>query len=298
MEEKKVSVIVLTYKNFDKLEKNLNSIFIQNYPNIELIISDDGSENFDINDVKKIFERSRNNIVNKIIIIHKENLGIVKNFNEAIKKSSGEIIISLAGDDEFYDENVVENIVNSFGENLIVTGIREVYSEQGLLIGEKPNELERKRLERKELYKFLIYNGNIISGASTYYKKKIFEKYGYFDEKFKLLEDLPFYCMLLRNNEKIKFINKKVIKYNMGGISTVKKINQVLNTDFITLYEEEAKLNSGYDKRYLNFLSDFHKNINRKCFVNISYFKYPEILFMKILSKILKQNLYLKIFKI
>ena len=40
------TVVVLTYKQFDNLQRNLNSIFIQTYDNIEIIISDDGSQNF------------------------------------------------------------------------------------------------------------------------------------------------------------------------------------------------------------------------------------------------------------
>ena len=45
---KKVSVIVPIYKKYDNLKKNLISIFIQSYNEIELIITDDGSNNFEV----------------------------------------------------------------------------------------------------------------------------------------------------------------------------------------------------------------------------------------------------------
>ena len=41
-----VSVGVLVYKNFHYIKDVINSILEQDYPNIELIISDDGSPDF------------------------------------------------------------------------------------------------------------------------------------------------------------------------------------------------------------------------------------------------------------
>ena len=55
--EKLVSVVILTYKNFGGIEKNLNSIFEQDYPNIEIIISDDCSGNFDSNYIENLLKK-------------------------------------------------------------------------------------------------------------------------------------------------------------------------------------------------------------------------------------------------
>jgi glycosyltransferase involved in cell wall biosynthesis len=52
-----VTVNMLTYKKLDYLEAALNSVFVQDYQNIEIIISDDGSPNF----YKEYIE----NIINK-----------------------------------------------------------------------------------------------------------------------------------------------------------------------------------------------------------------------------------------
>lgn len=297
MIEKLVSVIVLTYKNFDNLEKNLNSIFFQTYKEIEIIISDDGSINFDIEKIKELTKKAKKNIKNIKIIHHENNIGTVKNFNEAIKKSSGKYIIPLSQDDCFYSENVIENIINEFGESLVVTGIREAYID-GKFIEEFPLKKHRKRFEESNFYEFLILNGNIISGASTYYRREVFQKYGYFDESFKLLEDMPFYLKLLSNGEKIKFINLKTIKYFLGGISTSKIPNVNLTKDWIKLYERERKGKNGYLKRYIEFLLEIKFNIIKNKNVKFTYLKFPDIFILRRINKIFKVNILLKIYGI
>ena len=80
--------------------------------------------------------------------------------------------------------------------------------------------------------------GNFVSGASTYYKKEIFDKYGLFDEKYKLLEDYPFYVNLAFNNEKIGYIDYPTIQYELGGISTASNRNPLLDQDYVTLFKD------------------------------------------------------------
>lgn len=280
-----ISVIVLTYKNYDKIEKNLNSIFSQTYENIEIIISDDGAENFPKKKIEKILEKASSNIKNIIVIERDKNVGTVKNFNEAIKRSSGEYIFPLAQDDYFYNNKIVENLYKNFGDNEILIGLKEGY------IGDKitgiyPKEEEYRMAENKDFYEYLIYKGNIFSGACTYYKKILFEKYGYFDENYKLLEDYPMYLKLLRQRIKLKVYPYPTIKYSMEGMSNSKKINKILENDLVNFYKEEAKINKGLLKEYLLYLSDLAMSkIDRK-YRYLKNIKHPKIWLLRKLKKI------------
>ncbi len=287
--KKLVSVIILTYKNFSGIEKNLNSIFEQNYPNIEIIISDDCSENFDSNYINKLIENKSNNIKKIEILKNTKNLGTVKNFNGAIKKSTGDYIFPLSQDDFFYSKDTITKIVDSFGESLVISGIRKVVSKDGVEKGELPSIEERKILKYKKLYNYLILNGNLISGASTYYKREVFDKYDFFDENLFLLEDMPYYLKLIRNNENIKILDFSTIKYGDNGVSSFK--NPLLRKDYMNLYFRESNEVKGYLKRYLKYR---YKKLNanneiKRIIINIQYLE--AFLFKKFIKKVLYKYL-------
>lgn len=232
---KKISVVILIYNNFKFIDEALSSLVKQdlNDINYEIIISDDASTNLDVKYINNAI--SEYNLKDKTtLIINKENLGTVKSFNNAIEASNGDIIIPLAVDDKFYDSNVISDIVKFFESNmncLIATGLQIPFSgslEYNSIINKKNYNLFEKP---NKLLKHIILNRNIMSGASTYYHKDIFTKYGKFDESFRLLEDYPFYLKILSKGEKIFLMKKNTIKYRLGGISTSKKIHPALDED-------------------------------------------------------------------
>lgn len=287
--EKLVSVVILTYKNFSGIEKNLNSIFEQDYPNIEIIISDDCSENFDLSYIENLLKNKSVNIKKIEIIRNTKNLGTVKNFNNAIKNSTGDYILPLSQDDSFYSKNTITKIVNSFGESLVISGIRKVVSEDGIEKGELPSIEEREILKYRKLYNYLILNGNLISGASTYYKREVFDKYDFFDENLFLLEDMPYYLKLMRNNENIKILDFSTIKYGDNGVSSFK--NPLLRNDYMNLYLRESNEAKGYLKRYLKYrYKKFNANNEiERIITNIQYLE--AFLFKKFIKRVLYKYL-------
>lgn len=99
----------------DYLYDAIKSVLNQDYPNIELIVSDDASCNFQKGILEKFIEENKtDNIKNTIIIVNSSNVGTVKNINGALKKCTGDIIMPLASDDVFYDKTIVSKVVDRF----------------------------------------------------------------------------------------------------------------------------------------------------------------------------------------
>ncbi len=93
----KASVLLLTYNQEKFIEEALLSILNQDYDNLEIVISDDNSQD----GTWKIIQEIITDHPNKQVILNKndKNLGVVGNYNRAFSLSSGELIFTAAGDD-------------------------------------------------------------------------------------------------------------------------------------------------------------------------------------------------------
>ena len=74
--DKLVSVILLSYNSADQLPRALGSVFAQDYPRLEIIVTDDGSEEFSEEEVREYIETHKTpNIERYCVISSPENTG-------------------------------------------------------------------------------------------------------------------------------------------------------------------------------------------------------------------------------
>lgn len=275
----KASIIVLTYRNFDNIRNNIESILKQTYMNYEVLISDDGSPNFDRDYVESLYQNS--NCSDRFSIITRDhNVGTVRNFNAAIEAATGDIIIPLAQDDFFYSENVLSVIIDAFSshEVNICLGLR-VNKGTNLVL---PNKTQIKIMQDASQKKLWFRNAcnNLYYGSALYYRKDYLQNVGLFDESYILLEDYPFVMDCIEKGETIQIINTPTILYSENGISHTKKqtkSSEIMNKDFLQLFERNylcsrERMNSSICRKYLLYrlhrrekggvlLSRYSKNI-------------------------------------
>lgn len=296
-----VSIIILTYNNFNYLFECLESVYTQSYNNIQLIISDDSSINFPKTLIENnIIDKSGNNIVKYCILQNDVNLGTVQNLNNALEFAEGDYIIPLASDDVFFDNQVVANFVDSFksidNDVLIITSQVENF-DQNLHEHISFSISDRQKLlllNQQDLFYELAKNCFIPSGG-TAYRKEYFNKYGKFDERYRLIEDWPTFLKISKKGERISFSDFISVKHRSGGVSNIKKNNstsRIYHEDLIKTMDLEIipyiHLLSRYERRYIKKLCIDKKNIYKfryefKCydfarkikFVTINYFFFP-----------------------
>ncbi len=254
------TVILLSYNSPD-LFGAIDSVIAQTYEDIQFIIADDCSEDFDCNYVKSyVNKKNTGNIKELIVMKNESNLGTVKNLNSALAVSRGDCIFNLAGDDCFYDEDVILDCVREFENTnaLIITGRRSVYdNEMKVHISDEPSDKIIKKikfLSPKELLNDMS-GYNYIFGCCTVRSRKCIEKYGFFDEKYKYIEDYSMNMKLLRNDVKFHFYDRIIVKYRRGGISNCLNLDKnyfsesdLIFADEIEPYvESTAKARKKYD---------------------------------------------------
>ena len=256
----KVSIIVLTYNNFENLKRNIDSILIQTYSDYEVIIQDDGSHNFNEEWIMSLIP-VENQAAFKINHLN-SNKGTVINYNSALRITNGEIIVPLAQDDFFYDEGSLLSIVNAMEKkgSCICTSKR---------IGEKDNivypckeDCSILKEGGDSLFQRLLFM-NFISGSVTYYSRAYLFETNCFDEQYKLLEDYPKILEAVEKKVSISFLDKITIVYGQNGVVGGKQkkesvASQQLKVDCLLNYKSNILPNmdiihSKKIKRYIKY---------------------------------------------
>lgn len=240
MKAPKVSIITMTYNNEQYIDGAVASILAQDYPHMEVIIRDDGSRQFHPDRIRSLFAGQEDKLEGITIVQGPTNMGTVRNFNEAIKLSTGDIIVPLSCDDCFYDSTVVSDIVRTFqSTGCLLCSANRKGRQSGTVEPNARSVADFQSSSPDRRFARLCYS-NFISGATLYYSREIIDRMGGMDERFCLLEDYPFVLKAALECLDIAFMDRIAILYNEGGISQKQKktaVHPKLQQDFQKVYE-------------------------------------------------------------
>lgn len=212
----KLSVITATLNSEETISDTIDSLNSQTYSDVEHIIVDGFSKDktIEIINKKKRFET---------IIISEKDEGIYPAINKGIQVSSGDIIFLLHSDDILYDGNVINDIINVFNQS----DADVVYG--NILFFDKIRVDKITRVWVSGNYsKAKIYFGWHPPHTSLFVRRKIFDKYGFYNTNLKIASDYEFMIRIfLKNDIKVRYINRFIIKMREGGKSTASLFNHI-----------------------------------------------------------------------
>lgn len=94
----RASALLLTYNQEAFVKEALESLFNQDYENLEIIVSDDASTDNTWRVIEEI-AKARNGKGKLVLHRNPQNLGLTANYEAAFKLATGDLIFSAAGDD-------------------------------------------------------------------------------------------------------------------------------------------------------------------------------------------------------
>lgn len=133
-----VSVVMATYNGERFIGAQLNSILEQTYPNLEVIIVDDGSTDGTANLLKQYAERF-NNIR---LFFNEQNIGYVRNFEKGMLLAAGEFL-ALSDQDDIWDKQKLSLLMQEIGDYPIVYCNSELIDYNGNRVGKKLSDIKR-----------------------------------------------------------------------------------------------------------------------------------------------------------
>ena len=236
-----VSVIVVTYNSSSTVLETLNSVKEQNYSNIELIITDDGSLDTTVDICRQWLELNGQYFFNYNLLTVQLNTGLPANCNRGFIVSKGEWIKLIAGDDALKKDCIEINMnylsINNKIEILQTNADMYLdYFKEANFISTIPNKFEQffSISGGKQQYEFLRDVGYPLCTPSIIFKRIIVEQVGGFDERFKYIDDVPLWLKLTKANIKIYYHPVSTVNYRSHIKSVARDGKKYMNEKFAT----------------------------------------------------------------
>lgn len=205
----KFTIITATLNSEKTIRDTLSSVNSQTYKSFEHIIIDGGSTDMTLSIIKKYKKKKKK-------IFTKKNYGIYKSINFGIKKSKGDYICILNSDDIFHSNKSLEKISKIISKN----------KSNKILLGnvayfDNFNYYKVTRFYSSYNFKrWKMKFGLMPPHPASIIKREIYEKYGLYNENFKIAGDFEFFLRLFyKSKVKFKIIDYILIRMRSGGIS-------------------------------------------------------------------------------
>jgi glycosyltransferase involved in cell wall biosynthesis len=116
-----VSVLIITFNHEKYIEKCLESIFSQDYSNLEILIRDDLSVDNTRSIIIKYLKQSEQRVTKVHVDFYEENIGVVRSLNRLLTQVKGSFFCLCSGDDFYHpgrikrQVEVLSGLPDSFG---------------------------------------------------------------------------------------------------------------------------------------------------------------------------------------
>ncbi len=257
-----VSIVIPAYNHEAYVNDTLESIASQTYPNIQLVIIDDGSSDRTVEIIKNFLQRHPIHFTHPFFI-SRPNRGLANTLNECLEHTKGKYIYLIASDDI---------VLNDAIDTLVTT--MEADPEVGMVCGDAcfidnyGQKITRKSqgVVHQTFVKFFTRNrrfyslpfdldndfgsyesllgGNYIP-IGPLIRKNIYTKIGSYDTNL-IYEDYDCWLRIARCYP-IKFVNKVLTQYRTHDTNINHTLRQYISADRIKIHirEKEYSLTHG-----------------------------------------------------
>tara|TARA_B100000886_G_C20425798_1_gene493926 strand:- start:3685 stop:4434 length:750 start_codon:yes stop_codon:yes gene_type:complete len=228
----KISIIVATYNSSKTIRSCLDSIFNQNYSNIEINLID-GKSSDNTLDIVKNYNRKI-----PIKIISEEDNGIYDALNKGIYSSIGDVIGFVHSDDILASSTIFSEII----KKISLENFDGVYGDLQYVDFDKTDKVIRN-WKSCDFNDKLLKRGWMPAHPTFFLKRGVYDKHGGFNLNYSISSDYDFMIRVLNdNNLKFCYLPRVISKMRVGGSSnrSLKNILKKSREDYIIIKKNKV----------------------------------------------------------
>jgi len=224
----RISVITVSLNRAHEIEKTIQSVLNQSYPNIEYWIIDGGSTDGTL----PILERYKD----RLNYISEKDKGIYHAMNKGIRRVNGDYLLFLNAGDHFF--------LSTSLQTLLINGVANADLIFGNLMMVEKNYSWEKRYPVKLSFDFFLKD--FLPHPATLIKKSLFDLVGSYNENNRIVSDWEFFLhVICKYNASYKYVDKPISVFHTDGISSVE--------NSLSIDEKNRIL----ELHYPNFMDDY-----------------------------------------
>ncbi|WP_395054512.1 glycosyltransferase family 2 protein [Flavobacterium sp.] len=225
------SIITINYNDKFGLEKTIKSVVNQDYKDFEFIIIDGGSTDGSVS----VIENYQSQIQ---YCISEKDSGVYNAMNKGIKVANGEFVLFMNSGDIFNNNNVLTQVIPHLNKDY------DIYYGDNYKV---KNEHKRKKTYPEKL-SFSFFYSSSINHQSTFIRKKLFHKYFFYNEEYKIASDWEFFIYTIcKMNVPYKYLGVTICDYDFTGISSSDKFRNLSKEEKATTIKKYFPL---FEKDY------------------------------------------------
>ncbi len=225
-EQPLVSVIISSYNHAAYIESCINSVLAQTYPNIELLVVDDGSSDGSVDILRRLQAQ------HGFDFRAQANQGLARTLNDLIARARGNLIAPLGSDDEILPERIAKQVAHLQGkpEVGICASNMQFIDGNGAVVEKRFRQREFRRLNFDNMFL-----GDLAGppAPTLLFRREALEQVGGFDPSIRL-EDLLIELKITHAGWYIDVLPDVLAKYRVHESNTYKNrrfmVENVLKT--------------------------------------------------------------------
>lgn len=228
----KISIIVPAYNVETEIKRCVNSLSGQTYPNIEIIVVDDGSVDNTANVLEQLSQED-----DRIVVIHQENKGAALARETGIRISTGDFLMFCDSDD-YYEENACEVLLTALTQNDADVAAGSYIKHENEQIRQYGSIGDPIKLDRTEAIECLLF-GRYFTGSlcAKIYRKSLFVDLD-IPVQVRFNEDILMLYFLLKKTCGLIVVSTAVYHYVVRPQSSCGQMNnQMRMKDVLTVSE-------------------------------------------------------------
>ena len=241
-----VSVVISCYNHARYIEAAILSVINQTYPNVELLVYDDGSSDSSVEIIQRLADRYN------FFFQPQENRGLAVTLNQGIERASGDLIAPFGSDDVMLLDRLSRQVP------WLLANAEVGIAGGNVLKIDADGNLHPQKRQRQHPERFLDFDDLFLGKetqpptATLLFRKKALLEINGFNTDLRL-EDLYVLLKITENGWKIGVMNDVLAHYRVHPTNTVKDLH-MMHEAVLKTYAYFAQ-HSGYKKARIDWIN-------------------------------------------